>query len=120
MGRKGLWNVKKTIYALFLSAEEEIRDCLKTLVSHPAPKSKCEILKKVTNSKDVHFYWLITMAKFEIDDRETHTTFLQMIVELYLTMMGYSYASVWMEKFIQAIKKSTCSKSLRSDLNKKI
>ena len=38
-------------------------------------------------------------AIFEKDDRETHETLLQMIVELYLTMRGYSYASTWMEKF---------------------
>ena len=119
MDRGGLWHVKETTYALFLSIEEEIRDCLKTLVT-PAPKSKCEILKKVTDSEDVQFYWLITTADFEIDDRETHETLLQMIVELYLTMRGYSYASVWMEKFKQATKKSTQhSKSLRRDLYEK-
>ena len=119
MDRGGLWHVKETTYAVFLSIEEEIRDCLKTLVTH-TPKSKCEILKKVTNSEDVQFYWLITTADFEIDDVETHETLLQMIVELYLTVRGYSYASVWMEKYKQATKKSIQrSKSLRRDLYEK-
>lgn len=75
MDRGGLWHVKETTYALFVSIEEEIRDCLQTLVS-PTPKSKSEILKKVTSSEDVQFYWLITTADFEIDDREVHETLL--------------------------------------------
>ena len=78
-------------------------------------------LKKVTSCEDVQFYWLITSADFEIDDRETHETLLQMIVELYLTMRGFSYASVGMEKFKQATKKSTQrSKSLCRDLYEKM
>lgn len=119
MDRGGLWHVKETTYALFLSIEEEIRNHLITLVT-PAPESKCEILKKVTNSDDVQFYWLITTADFEIDDKQTHETLLQMIVELYLTIRGFSYASIWMEKFKQSTKKSTQrSKSLRRDLYEK-
>ena len=55
MDRGGLWYIKETTYALFLSIEEEIRCCLKTLIT-PTPKSKYEIIKKVTSSEDVQFY----------------------------------------------------------------
>ena len=41
----------------------------------------------------------IATADFEFDDRETHEKLLHMIVELYLTIRGYSYASAWMEKY---------------------
>ena len=33
MDKGGLWHVMEPTYALFLSIEEEIRDCLKTLVT---------------------------------------------------------------------------------------
>ena len=79
-------------YVLFLPIEEENP-------SHLYTTSKCKTLKKISNSKDVQLYWLIITAVFELDDGETHGTLLQMIEELYLTMRGYSYASVWMEKF---------------------
>lgn len=116
MDRGGLWHIKESTYSLFLSIEEEIRCCLKTLIT-PTPKSKCEIIKMVITSEDVQFYWIIASADFEFDDRETHETLLHMIVELYLTMRGYSYASAWMEKFKQSTKKATQrSKSLRRDL----
>ena len=116
MDRGGLWHVKETTYSLLLSIEEEIQCCLRTLTT-ATPKSKCEIIKQVTSSEDVQFYWLITTADFEFDDRETHETLLYMIVELYLTIRGYSYASAWMEKFKQFTKTATQrSKSLRRDL----
>ena len=41
----------------------------------------------------------IATADFEFDDRETHEKLLHMIVELYLTIRGYSYASARMEKY---------------------
>ena len=116
MDRGGLWHVKETTYALLLSIEGEMRCCLRTLTT-VTPKSKSEIIKQVTSSEDVQFYWLITTADFEFDDRETHEKLLYMIVELYLTIRGYSYASTWMEKFKQFTKTATQrSKSLRRDL----
>ena len=103
-------------YSLFLSIEEETRECLKTLLN-PTSKCKEEIIKVITTSENVLFYWLIATADFEIDDNEVHELLLQMIVELYVTMRGFSYASSWMEKFKQSTKKSTQqSKSLRRDL----
>ena len=83
-------------YALFLSIEEEIRDCLKTLVTS-TPDLNVKSLRRSPTAKIILLVY--KTAVFEIDDRETHETLLQMILELYLTIRGYSYASAWMEKF---------------------
>ena len=99
MDRGGLWYIKETTYALFLSIEEEIRCCLKTLIT-PTPKSKYEITSR---SLAVRMCNIIATADFEFD-RETHEKLLHMIVELYLTIRGYSYASAWMEKYKQFTK----------------
>ena len=53
------------------------------------------------------FYWFIATADFEIDDEQVHKMLLKMIVELYITMRGFSYASEWMEKFKKSTKQST-------------
>ena len=102
LDRGGLWYVKDRTYSLFLAIEEEVRQCLKTLSIQHA-KCKKEIIECVTSNEDVLFYWIIATADFEIDDEEVHEMLLKMIVELYITMRGFSYANGWMEKF----KKST-------------
>ncbi|XP_065894524.1 uncharacterized protein [Dysidea avara] len=97
---------------------EEVRECLKMLLgSNPAAGKKEEIVEKVTSSDDVEFYWLISTADFKIGEKEVHSALLKEIVQLYVTIRGFSYASFWMEKFKQSAKKSTQrSKSLRRDL----
>ena len=103
MDRGGPWYLKETTYSLFISIEEETRECLKMLL-HPTSKSKKEMIKVLTNNECVFFYWLITTADFDIDDHEIHDILLQMMVELYVTMRGFSYASSWMEKSKQSAK----------------
>lgn len=69
------------------------------------------MIKKVIEDDDVQFY---CTADFEIDDTETHDLSLYKIVELFITMRGFSKASTWMEKYKQSIQ---CSKSLHRDLH---
>ncbi|XP_065917789.1 uncharacterized protein [Dysidea avara] len=101
-----------------LALDREVRECLKMLLgSNPAAGKKEEIVEKVTSSDDVEFYWLISTADFKIGEKEVHSALLKEIVQLYVTIRGFSYASFWMEKFKQSAKKSTQrSKSLRRDL----
>ena len=103
--RGGLWHIKETTYQLFSAIEDAIRNILKLLV-HPSALSKLEVMQRVT-SDDVLFYWLIVSADFEIDDHEVHTILLEKIVELYVTVRGFSLASGWFEQYKQRIKQST-------------
>ena len=106
----------KKLHFCFLVIEEETRQCLKTL-SSSHPKCKQEIVMSITSDEDVLFYWVISTADLEVENKEIHNILLNMIVELYVTMRGFSYASMWMEKFKKSSKKSTQrSKSLRRDL----
>ena len=117
LDRGGLWSIKETSYLLFCAIEEETRYCLKTLSSQHG-KCKQEILRHITSNDDVLFHWIITTADFEIDDEEVHEVLLEKIVELYITVREFSYASGWMEKFKKVTKQSTQqSKSLRRDLH---
>ena len=65
----------------------------------------------------VQFYWLIVTTDFEIEDGDIHSELLYKITELYLTIRGHSYCSMWVERYKQKEKKSTQrSKSLRKEL----
>ena len=66
---------------------------------------------------NVQFYWLIASADFEIDDAETKDLLLTKIVQLFLTVRGFSLAGVSMEIHKQSTKKGTQrAKSLRRDV----
>ena len=65
------------------------------------------MIDAITASDDVQFYWLIVTADFDDDDEEeVKSALLSMIIELYLTMRGFSFASNWVEKFKQSAKKA--------------
>ena len=50
-------------------------------------------------------------AEFEIEDHDIiHEALLQKIVELFVTVRGFSLASVWLEKF-QAINQKAYKKN---------
>jgi hypothetical protein len=104
--RGGLVHVNEITYGLFISLENDIRDCLKSLsadVPEPSSDQKTTIAHRLVNNDDVQFYWSMISADFEVDDSETQYTLLKMIVELYITIRGLSYSNAWMEKFKQKI-----------------
>jgi len=74
MDRGGLWYVKETTFLLFLAIEEETRQCLKTLSSSHM-KCKQEIVMSITSDEDVLFYWVISTADFEVENKEIHDNY---------------------------------------------
>jgi len=113
--RGGLWYIKNTTYLLFVAIEEEVRKCLKQLLTGSVHRSA--ILKKVIESENVQFYWLIAQADFAVGDDETYQLLLYRIVELYVTVRGFSYASNLMEEHKKTTAKGTQrAKALRREL----
>ena len=117
MDRGGLFHVKEITFQLFRAIEYQVRDGLKGL-KRQSQQSKSELIKKVTGDDDVQFIWLMATAEFDIEDRDIHEALLQKIVELFVTVRGFSVASAWLEKFKQQIKKPTKrTKSLRREVH---
>ena len=115
--RGGLLYVKETTYSLFISIEGEVREHLQALTGLETTSNVDAMIKEVTSSEDVLFYWHICSADFEVEDNEVHNLLLQMIVKLYVTMRGHSYSNALMEKFKQSKKKFTQrSKSVRRNI----
>ena len=70
------------------------------------------------DNENVKFYWLIVGVDFEEDNKAVHSELLKRIMELFVTMRGFSYASAWLEKYKQGTKKCTQkSKGLRKKIN---
>ena len=53
---------------------------------------------------DVQLYWHIATAAFEVDEIDVSNNLLRMIVELYVTIRGFSYANGWIEQYKQTHK----------------
>jgi len=114
--RGGLWHVQENTHSLFLCLEEEICLLLPSLL-HEADKKE-KIINELSTNEDVLFYWLIVGADFEEDDERVHAELLKKIIELFVTIRGFSYASGWLEKYKQRNKKGTQkSKSLCKRIN---
>ena len=75
----------------FLSLEEEIRVLLSSLFTKENRKEK--IFEEFCNIEDVQFYWLIVNDDVDKEDQDVHSELLKQVVELFVTIRGFSYAS---------------------------
>ena len=98
----------------FSSIELEIRQHLRQ-DSTVVEKIKPELQRKISSNDDVLFFWSLLSANWE--EEESHAL-LEQIIDHYITVRGFSFASGWMEKYTQAQKKGTQkSKGIRMQQN---
>ena len=100
---------------VFQSMEEVVREHLrKSNMQSLSLSGGKHLLCKITSDEDVHFNWCITAADFgEAEEK----ILLEMIIELWVTIRGFSFVSGWIEQYKQANKKTLQkSKALRSGL----
>ena len=75
---------------------------------------KEEVRSKILKNEDVLFYWSLISADWE--DGESKAL-LMMIIDMWITIRGFSFASAWIEKYKLANKKSVQkSKGVRKQL----
>ena len=98
--RGGLTRVNDTAFQVFLAMELELR---KHLQSQCIPNFKAEVRKQILENEDVSFYWSILSCDWEVDESQA---LLELVVDLFLTIRGFSYASAWMEKYKAATAKT--------------
>ena len=113
--RGGLWHVNDEAYTLFYAMEEEIRQVL-TLgaVSKQSEGSTTKIINRIMQSEDVLFQWCIRSP--ECDDAVSKAV-LKKVVELYVTIRGFAFASSCLELYKQSKRKALQrSKGIRKEL----
>ena len=87
-------------YAVFRSMELEVK---LFFARHPYQVDIKKLMKKIIENEDVLFFWALLSADWE---EEESKALLELLVEHYITVRGYSCASGWVEKYKQAHKKS--------------
>ena len=96
------------MHRAIVSMESEVQKQLQqdsTLTS----KFKTKLTKCLLDSADVMFFWSIVAAPWESGDK-VKMELLGMVIDMWLTIIGLSYASDWMEK-LNVLEKKTKHKS---------
>ena len=113
--RGGLTRVNDEAFAVFVAIEQVFRQHFhKDKASIVFTGSRKELCATIVRNEDVLFYWCIAAADM---DEENSTTLLQMIVESWVTIRGFSFAGAWVELYKQRTKKTLKrSKGIRKAL----
>ena len=110
--RGGLTRVNDVAFQAFLAMELELR---KHLHLCPTPNFKTHVLTKIVESDDLAFHWSVLAGDWEEGDSQA---LQKLVVDLFVTIRGFSYASAWMEKFkTDSAKTLQKSKGLRKSLS---
>ena len=98
--RGGLIHINNDTYELLLAMEKELRNHLKSAEHQPG--CRCAI------------FWYLISSDWE---ESSAKALLEMIINEWVTLRGFSYASAWVEKFKVEHKKTTQkSKGIRKQL----
>ena len=113
--RGGLFPVNNTAYLLFKQLEIEIQknyNYKKLMTSLPTR----EIVKFITESKDVQFYWYLISS--DVEEEEANQELLCMIVDLWIVIRGFSFARSLLEQYKQLHALNTSkAKALRKGIS---
>ena len=111
--RGGLWHVNDKVYAVFTIMEEHIRQHL-SAASHKPEGTKQMLIDELLNNEDLLFEWLFCSSQM---NNETGMLLLKYIVELYVTVRGFAFASSCLEMYKQSQETTiTKQKALRKKL----
>ena len=113
--RGGLFHISENTYTLFLAMEEEVRDHLRKTPAHMITDGfKQKLLGSIGSNEDVLSLWRSLSADADEEDAQT---LLKMVIELWVTIRGFAFASSWIELHKQATKKTIQrSKALRRNV----
>lgn len=114
--RGGLWHISDITYDLFYAIEEVVRNVY-TIDSAMNLPSKDDLIKDIITNDEVLFQWCLVTSSTEGSADEQLASLLKMIIDLYVTIRGFAFASSCLELYKQAKKKTLQkTKPLRSKL----
>ena len=114
--RGGLWHVREGTFMLFCAMEEVVREYLHVNnVSGMTEEFKVTVVSAMTESEDVLFHWCMLSAETEEEDAKI---VFDMLVDLWIPVRGFSFASLWVEVYKQEKKRGLQhSKALRKEIH---
>ena len=114
VNRGGLNQVSDMMYMVVVSMELEVKKYLSLEAVEYPPDIKTTLTDCIMKNEDVAFYWAIVSANWE---EEECKVLLSMIVDLWVTICGFAFTSMWMEHYKTAQKKTVQkSKGVRKTL----
>ncbi|SMN01852.1 hypothetical protein SPONN_125 [uncultured Candidatus Thioglobus sp.] len=117
VNRGGLFPLNDETFCLFIDIEKLVRTLLpKHITSKPCDSNVNTIVGRVVSNDDIQFQW--TLISQDIDSDEESQKLLGEVVTKWITVRGFSIASIWMEMYKQASKETTAkSTGLRKHLS---
>ena len=104
ISRGGIKLVNNKTYHFFHAVEMNVRRHFsKTSAPTLSAGSKAELVESVTTDEDVLFYWSIISAEWE---KKEEQILLRMLIDLWVTVCGFSFAKSMLEMYKQAQKKT--------------
>ena len=113
--RGGLVHTNDSTYRVFHAMDLVVQQRFqKGSVTTLTPGTKNEVVGAIVADEDISFYWCLVAVNMET---RTVNRLLHAIVELWVTICGFSFCSGWMELYKQETQKSLqCSKGLHKAL----
>lgn len=103
----------------FKAIECQVRERLPALLKSQLGVSKESIISAIASDQHVEFLW--TLLSIDIDNDENSVELLKEIIELWITIRGFSMTSAWLEHYKRVKEKATKrKKGLRKTLAKKL
>ena len=116
INRGGLKMVNGTTFRFFQALENRLRESLRVTSAQSISEGiKSTLMEAIASDEDVLFFWTILSAEWEEEEEQA---LLSLVIELWITICGFSFARSFLEMYKQANKKSVQkSKGLRKKLS---
>ena len=102
--RGGLWHINNQTYCLFVTMEEDIQqDLTLASASRQLEEARKELIESIVQKEDLLFQWAILVAEIE---NEVLTAVLKQLVNLYVMIREFAFASSCLELYKQFLKKT--------------
>ena len=98
VNRGGLFRVNDQAYTFFVGLEMKVRQHLAFLFNAETTDCKQTVIDNIRQDEDILFSWTITA---DIDDENLSHELLSHVINLWLTIRGFSAAGAWMEYYKQ-------------------
>ena len=99
-----LFRISEEVYVLFIEIERMVRNVVVKLVSQSSQQDKEVIIEEIVIDDDIQFYWSMICVDLDSHVREQ---LLQQIVQVWVTIRGFSTAGAFIEQYKRVTKKST-------------
>ena len=99
--RGGLLHVKEGTYMLFVAMEEEVREHFRMDKATIMVEGNREHVENaVMDNDDVLFQWCMLVT--DISDTDAAHAVLELLVNVWITICGFSFPSAWLELYKQS------------------